>query len=92
MGVDKAGDENAVGCVDDHGTGVGHIDGGPHLADRSVLDQHVADGEVADLRIERKHDAALEKDSPRLLQPRELVVGLRARGAWCERRARRQGG
>ena len=83
MGVDKAGDQDPVGRVDDHGRVGCGVDVGPYLTDLSILDQHVAAREVADLGIERQDNAALEHDPTSLLQPRELGVGgaLRLRGA-----------
>ena len=101
VGVDKAGNQDSVRRIDNHGRVGGDVDVGPHLADFSVLDQHVPGDKVADLRIERKNDATLQDNPSRLLQPHELGVCLsphrsrrqrRHRGGSCQGCTRRQNG
>ena len=99
MGVDETRQHDAVGGIDHRGGGAGHRDVRANLVDLAVLDQHVSLGEVADLTVEREHDATLEQDTPRRQEPRQLGVTLRLRGAAeggqaraerCEARARLQ--
>ena len=54
---------------------VRHRDVRPHLADFAVLDQHVRLREVADLAVERQHDAAFEQDAALPLHAGELGIG-----------------
>ena len=74
---------------------------GSDFADLAVLDQHVRRREVADLAVEREHDAALDQDAARALHAGEIGVdgALRARfaaehlrhgAAGCEPSARGQ--
>jgi hypothetical protein len=60
MGVDEAGQHDAVGRIDHRGVVTGISDVRTDLANLAVLDEHVGLGEVADLPIEGKDHAALE--------------------------------
>lgn len=87
VGVDEAGNDDAVAGIDDCGVGGGNA--WAQLADRAVLDQDVGGGEVADLRIAAEHDAALEQDAAGALQAAQLRIRALRRGrrrAQCRRR------
>ena len=49
MRVDEPGDDDAAATVDD--LGISGVDAGTHLGDPPVLDQHVADTEIADRSV-----------------------------------------
>ena len=74
MGVDEAGNDDAVGRIDHRAASPETAMFGPDLADLAVLDQHVGLGEVADLPVERQHDAALDEDAALRLQPGQLGI------------------
>ncbi len=90
--VDEARNDDAVGGVDNRH--IARRDVGANVTNPAVLDQHVGLGEVADLPVEREHDAALNENAARALHASEFGVGtLRLRGAgqdWCRGGARRE--
>jgi hypothetical protein len=61
MGVDEAGDHDAVGRVDDLAP-LG-LQVGSDRRDRGALDEHVAAREVADVRVDR-HDVPVADQKP----------------------------
>ena len=88
VGVDEARDDDPVAGVDHRGGIVGERDVRPHLPDLAVLDQHIGAREVADLPVDRQHQAALDENAPRPLQAGKLGIRRRRGGALRQRRAR----
>jgi len=98
VGVDEAGDHDAIGGIDHRSVGGG--DAGAHLANLAILDEHVGLREVADLPVEREHHAAQDQDAALSQHARKLgIVALCLRaggehGGYCrgadETRARPQ--
>jgi hypothetical protein len=88
VGIDEARDHDPVAGVDHRGGIVGERDIRPHLADLAVLDHHIGAREVADLPVDRQHQAALDENAPRALQAGKLGIRGRHGGALAQRRAR----
>src|SRR5258708_2888269 len=85
MSVDKAGHDDHAGGVDDNGGCFGCPGIGANRQNLRAFDQYVGFLVIADLWIERQHDAALEQDSSGILKAAETllrrsVIGQQAAG------------
>ena len=79
MRVDEARKHDAVGGVDIRR--VARCDVRANVTNPAGLDQYVRLSEVADLPVEREHNAALNENAARALHASEFAVGtLRLRG------------
>ncbi len=92
MGIDEAGDDDPAGGVDHRGRIARDCDIGTDLPDLAVLDQHVGAREIADLPVDRQHQAALDQDPARALQAAELAIRAGRAGTLRQRRAGQSGG
>ena len=65
MGVDEAGHDNVVRCVDNQSRAAG-IEVGAECRDLLAFDQNIGLFEIPHLRVEAQHDSSPQKDSPAL--------------------------
>jgi len=87
VGVDKAGDDDGAGGVDD--LAVGRVDGRGDFRDILVLDEHIPTRYIPYIRVHRDDVATAEQRSCRHLCPNLSLVRLLVRSsrAWLVRAA-----